>query len=122
MFVEILLFLVLILLVVVLLGQRKLKIEFVDLKKEIKKVNAENESVDSAALAFSKGDMEELIEEAKEIIIEYQKASAALLQRKLRIGYARAAAVLDQLEEQGYVGPPRGAEPREVLVEEDLDE
>lgn len=119
MFIEILLFVVLVLLIIVLLGQRKLKIGIVDLKEEIKKVNAEKKSVNAVSSVFPEGDMDELIEEAKEIIIEYQKVSAALLQRKLRIGYARAAVVLDKLEEQGYIGSSKGAEPREVLVEED---
>ena len=55
-----------------------------------------------------------LLEEAKSICIEAGKASASLLQRRLRIGYARAARILDILEEQGMVGPAEGAKPREV--------
>jgi len=58
-----------------------------------------------------------LFEEAKQIVIESQKASASLLQRRLKIGYARAARLLDELEEAGIVGPGSGAKPREVFTE-----
>lgn len=58
-----------------------------------------------------------LFEEAKQIVIESGKASASLLQRRLKIGYARAARLLDELEEAGIVGPGSGAKPREVFTE-----
>ncbi|MCD6148109.1 DNA translocase FtsK, partial [bacterium] len=54
-----------------------------------------------------------LYEEAKKTVLESKRASASLLQRRLRIGYARAARLLDMLEEEGIVGPARGAKPRE---------
>ena len=57
-----------------------------------------------------------LYEDAKKVVIEAKKASASLLQRKLRIGYARAARLIDILEERGVVGPGEGAKPREVYV------
>jgi DNA segregation ATPase FtsK/SpoIIIE, S-DNA-T family len=65
-----------------------------------------------------------LIEQAISIVRSSQRASASLLQRRLRIGYPRAARLLDQLEEMGIVGPSQGGgKEREVLVsEEDLDE
>ncbi len=56
-----------------------------------------------------------LYEESKRVVIEARKASASLLQRRLRIGYARAARLIDMLEEQGVVGPGEGAKPREIL-------
>jgi len=59
-----------------------------------------------------------LYEEAKKVVIQYRKASASLLQRRLKIGYARAARILDMLEERGVVGPPDGAKPREVYIKE----
>ena len=62
---------------------------------------------------------EELIEKCIEIIRREQKASVSLMQRRLRIGYTRAARVMDQIEDRGIVGPSRGAEPREILI--DLD-
>ncbi|MDP1538451.1 MAG: DNA translocase FtsK, partial [bacterium] len=82
-----------------------------DLKKslEIK----ESESFDGYV-----GDEDPLYEEAKKIIIEAKKASASFLQRRLRIGYARAARLLDILEERGVVGPGEGAKPREVFPKE----
>ena len=63
-----------------------------------------------------KGDEDELLLEAKEIVVNMGKASASFLQRKLRIGYARAASILDQLEELGIIGPSNGSKPREVLI------
>ncbi len=56
-----------------------------------------------------------LFDKAVEIIMQYDKASASLLQRRLSIGYARAARILDQLEKAGYVGPAEGSKPREVI-------
>ncbi len=65
------------------------------------------------------GDADSLLEEAKKIVVKYDTASATMLQRRLRIGYARGARILDQLEELGFVGPANGPKPREVLVTED---
>ncbi|MBI4215375.1 MAG: DNA translocase FtsK 4TM domain-containing protein [Parcubacteria group bacterium] len=65
------------------------------------------------------GDDDELLSEAKEVVIKAKKASTSYLQRKLRIGYARAARLMDLLEEQGVVGSADGAKPREVLIQED---
>lgn len=59
---------------------------------------------------------DELYNEARGLVIEAQKASASYLQRRLRIGYARAASILDMLEERGVIGPGEGAKPREVLI------
>jgi len=70
------------------------------------------------------GGSDELLEEAKAVILRAGKASASLLQRRLRIGYARAARLLDIFEDQGIIGPADGAKPREILVsqEEEIDE
>jgi len=62
------------------------------------------------------GEEDPLYEEAKRVVIEARKASASLLQRRLRIGYARAARLIDTLEEKGVVGPGEGAKPREVYM------
>lgn len=59
---------------------------------------------------------QELLEQAKEVIARAQKASTSLLQRRLKLGYARAARLMDVLEEQGVVGPQDGAKPREVYI------
>lgn len=61
-------------------------------------------------------DDDELFQEAKELIINSGKASASYLQRRLSIGYARAARLLDILEEAGVIGPSNGAKPREIMV------
>lgn len=58
---------------------------------------------------------EPMLPEAKRVILSAGKASASLLQRRLSIGYARAARILDILEEQGIIGPADGAKPREIL-------
>ena len=58
---------------------------------------------------------DELFPEAKELVMRRGKASTSLLQRRLSIGYNRAARIMDQLEKDGIVGPPRGSKPREVL-------
>ncbi|MEW5940044.1 MAG: DNA translocase FtsK, partial [Chloroflexota bacterium] len=66
-----------------------------------------------------------LVEQAVSIVRSTQRASASLLQRRLRVGYPRAARLLDQLEEMGIVGPSQGGgREREVLVEpdEEIDE
>lgn len=62
------------------------------------------------------GDEDDLLGEAKEIIINSGKASASYLQRRLSIGYARAAKLLDLLEEAGVIGPSNGAKPRDILI------
>lgn len=59
---------------------------------------------------------DEMYEEAKEVVMKAQKASASLLQRRLRVGYARAARLLDLLEEEGVIGPADGAKPRQILT------
>ncbi|MBL8029720.1 MAG: hypothetical protein JNN11_00540 [Candidatus Doudnabacteria bacterium] len=60
------------------------------------------------------GDGDALLAEAKDEVMRAGKASASLLQRRLRVGYARAARLLDLLEQQGIIGPGDGAKPREV--------
>ncbi len=62
-------------------------------------------------------DQDPLFNEAKQLILESGKASASLLQRRMKVGYARAARLLDELEEAGIVGPADGAKPREVFTE-----
>ncbi len=63
------------------------------------------------------GGEDPLYEEAKRVVIEARKASASLLQRRLRVGYARAARLIDMLEERGIVGPGEGAKPREIIIQ-----
>jgi DNA segregation ATPase FtsK/SpoIIIE, S-DNA-T family len=65
------------------------------------------------------GEDEELIQQCIEVIRSEQKASVSLMQRRLRLGYTRAARIMDELESRGIVGPSKGAEPRDILI--DLD-
>jgi S-DNA-T family DNA segregation ATPase FtsK/SpoIIIE len=58
---------------------------------------------------------EALMEKALKIVVERQSASASYLQRRLKIGYNRAARLVEQMEEDGLVGPARGSKPRELL-------
>ena len=57
-------------------------------------------------------DLDPLFQDAKKSVIEYGKASASYLQRQLKVGYARAARILDELENAGMVGPPTDANAR----------
>lgn len=61
--------------------------------------------------------LDELFNEAKELVVDMQTASASLLQRRFRVGYNRAARIIDELEEHGVVGPSEGSKPRKVLLE-----
>lgn len=72
----------------------------------------------STPTAFKSDDADgdELFDEAKEIVLKAQKASTSYLQRKLRIGYARAARLMDLLEDAGVIGSPDGSRAREVLI------
>jgi len=65
------------------------------------------------------GSEDELYNEARELAIQAGKASASLMQRRLKVGYARAARLLDLLEAEGVIGPADGAKPRDVLVSPD---
>src|SRR3954468_7021878 len=68
------------------------------------------------------GDRDKLFREAAEVVIQHQLGSTSLLQRRLKVGYGRAARIIDQLQFSGILGPPDGSKPRDVLVGlEDLD-
>jgi len=62
-------------------------------------------------------DVDELFSEALKIIVEAQQASISMLQRRLRIGYNRAARLIDEMESKGFVGPNEGSKPRQVLID-----
>lgn len=65
-------------------------------------------------------DDDELYEQARQLAIEGGRISASYLQRRLKVGYARAARLLDMMEERGIIGPADGAKPREVLLKSDI--
>ncbi len=80
------------------------------------------QSIESESPSQPTNELPEIPEDDKflaavEVILNHDKASASLLQRRLKIGYARAARILDELEEKQLVGPPDGSNPRDVYVE-----
>ena len=64
-------------------------------------------------------DQDELFPEALKFVVDQQKASTSLIQRRFRIGYNRAARIIDDLEQRGYIGPANGSKPREVYKQKD---
>jgi S-DNA-T family DNA segregation ATPase FtsK/SpoIIIE len=60
--------------------------------------------------------LDELFDQAVQIVVEAKQASVSLLQRRMRIGYTRAARLIDQMEAKAVVGPYEGSKPREVLI------
>ncbi|OGD25612.1 hypothetical protein A2819_02575 [Candidatus Azambacteria bacterium RIFCSPHIGHO2_01_FULL_40_24] len=74
-------------------------------------------SPESNSSEFEDLEEDELLAEAKTVVLQAKKASASLLQRRLSVGYARAARLLDIMEEKGLIGPGDGAKPREVYLE-----
>jgi len=77
---------------------------------------------EEGSFGIGDSDDEMVYEEAKKLVIKTRKASASFLQRRLRLGYARAARIIDMLEERGVIGPGDGAKAREVYIEYEEDE
>jgi len=99
----------------------------VDFLKEKNTPVEYTEEVTSQSVTIGKGGgtgstggdgQDQKFEEAIRLICQHDKASASLLQRRLSVGYARAARILDQLEEAGIIGPAEGSKPRDVLVKD----
>jgi S-DNA-T family DNA segregation ATPase FtsK/SpoIIIE len=86
-------------------GEARQKVDF--------KAEAKREEEEKAA---NNDDKDTLFVQAGTIIIESNQASASMLQRRLKVGYARAARIIDQLEMDGVIGPFEGNKPREVLM------
>ena len=92
--------------------------------QELDSINLDSENKDGNADAFFGASVDtdeddELYEDAKQAVIDANKASTSYLQRKLRVGYSRAARLMDILEERGIIGPADGAKSREILVNND---
>jgi DNA segregation ATPase FtsK/SpoIIIE, S-DNA-T family len=77
----------------------------------IEEINSESEPADS-----NPGDNDELLNQAINIVVEAGQGSVSLIQRKFKVGYARAARIIDQMEERGIVGKFEGSKPRQVLI------
>jgi S-DNA-T family DNA segregation ATPase FtsK/SpoIIIE len=74
-----------------------------------------------AAFGSMGSDDDDLFDEARHAVVEAGKASTSYLQRKLRIGYSRAARLMDLLEERGVIGPQDGSKPRDIIGASDND-
>jgi len=81
-----------------------------------------DKSIFESALDDEAGDDDEMYEQARQCVMEAGKASTSYLQRKLKLGYARAARLMDMLEERGVISAGDGAKPREVLEKIEHDE
>jgi len=88
------------------------------LKSQGRPVAADDSALEQVRLAEESDADDELYDEAMRIVVLHQQASTSMLQRRLKVGYSRAARLLDLLEERGVVGPSEGAKGREVLVTE----
>ena len=85
-------------------------------------IERQAEQVDSKGGGSSgdaSGDEDEMIEEAIDVIMDCRQASTSMLQRRLKLGYARAARIIDQIEELGIIGPSEGSKPRQILITRD---
>jgi len=79
-------------------------------------LNGKGGIVEQADMGGSSGSDDDLFKDAVHVVLENHKASTSLLQRRLRIGYGRASRLIDEMEEQGIVGPSSGSKPRDVLI------
>lgn len=84
-------------------------LEAVRAKEALEAGAAEGEAADV-------GDRDKLFRDAAEVVVQHQQGSTSLLQRRLKVGYGRAARIIDQLHSAGVLGPPDGSKPRDVLV------
>lgn len=89
-----------------------------DVMQEIERQSAQDKKKSSTSAEDGDDDHEadEMIPKAIEVVVDAQMASTTLLQRKLKLGYARAARIIDNLEERGIIGPYEGSKPRKVLI------
>jgi S-DNA-T family DNA segregation ATPase FtsK/SpoIIIE len=88
------------------------------LKSQGRPVVADDSALEQVRISDAEDSDDELYEEAMRLVVLHQQASTSMLQRRLKVGYSRAARLLDLLEERGVVGPSEGAKGREVLVTE----
>ena len=86
---------------------------------EIEKAVAAKASGGQSYADTSDNDYDELLPQAVEVILETGQASVSMLQRRLKLGYSRAARIVDQMEEMGVVGPFEGSKPRNLLITRD---
>lgn len=92
-----------------------------DIAEEIERLAAQEKGSKGTKASEDDGgdDADPMLSQAIEAVVEAGQASTSLLQRRLKLGYARAARIIDQMEARGIVGPYQGSKPREVLVSKD---
>ena len=90
-----------------------------DIEKHASQAGTSNGKGSAAAAPEpNEGEMDgdEMLPAAVDVILETNQASVSMLQRRLKLGYARAARIVDEMEEKGIVGPFQGSKPREILI------
>ena len=85
-------------------------------KQEEVKYEEEIMETISRPVAVKDNDVDEFLEEAIDFVVSNNQGSASMLQRKFKIGFNRAARLIDSMEERGIVGPSEGSKPRKVLI------
>ena len=80
------------------------------------KENKGGKGASAAAADTESSDEDELLPAAVDVVLETGQASVSMLQRRLKLGYSRAARLVDQMEERGIVGPFEGSKPRQLLI------
>ena len=97
---------------------RDLKKKVEELEKRLARVEKFLGSIETVKQTRANKKMQDLYEQAVRIVVEAGFASTALLQRRLAVGYIRAAHILSQMDTDGIVGPAQGSKPRRVLIKD----
>ena len=87
-----------------------------EVNQEMERLAASKDKKKSADADVGDSDSDEMLPKAIEVVVEAQQASTTLLQKKLKLGYARASRIVDELEERNIIGPYEGSKPRKVLI------
>ncbi len=87
-----------------------------DLEQELKMAGSRSGSSASGSLASADNEEDELLYEALQVLVDNEYASVSLLQRRLNVGYPRAARMIDAMHEKGWIGPFEGSKPRKLLI------
>ena len=88
-------------------------------QEDVTKPILSSNTFSSSAIGVSSGEQDSLFDEAKKLVQQSDRASSSLIQRRLSVGYARAARILDELEAAGVVGAANGSKPRDVLLRDE---